>query len=865
MPDPPISEDQQYIDELNEQTVEYYYEGKYQLAQHASNIALQEAENCLGKNTARYASALYNTTIFLDMDGKNEEAIERFQTVKDIEEQLGVDADELSLTYNVIGYAYRTLGDYHNALTYLNQAIQLRTEASLTDTTLAAFMSDKALCLEYLGLLDSAKVVNKACLELIDQLEEKEHLFVQQVALYCYQNLAAIALEENMEDDSIEPFLRQAERITQQYNPSQKTYYTYELWSRLKLREADCIEAHWHANEAVFFLEEELGDLTKDVKLGQLYTLKALIYQQEGELEKSLDCHQRALDAIKVQFAATSIDEIEELELEQFINKLHAIEVLVAKARTLKLNHQLEAAYETYQLATELIPATRRSYKETGSKYQLAQSMVPVYEEAISLALELFNKTQKKSYKEAAFALSESNKAVLLLEDMQHEIAKNKTFDLPESLLQKEENIRHQINSLERQIYTLHNDTKAGNKELGDLNNQLLHYREQYNNELKKELSQYPKYWSLRYDIPNLSIEQIQKDILSDDKTALLEFFVGQKSIYLFYIDREEFTIQTISKTPEIKTAIDELKNIVSNSPNNITVPLKAQHQAFSELSYFLYQVLLEETLSFGQEDLERLIIIPDDKLYDIPMDILLTCLPSSTDTTYALAKNDYLFEDFALSYHYSCHLFGFNQEKVKKKGKFVGLAPSFSPAQKLLPLKYAKQEVQEIATLLKGTAIFGENVTIQCLKNNADSAHILHLATHAEQDQAHGKLNKIFLYDTVLTNYDLEDIQFNTALVVLSACNTGSGKILNSEGAMTLARSIIRSGSPSVLATSWQIEDKTSKEIMLNFYKNIKNGMTIDKALQAAKKQYLSNFHDKQHPFYWASFQQYGRSDAIY
>jgi len=102
--------------------------------------------------------------------------------------------------------------------------------------------------------------------------------------------------------------------------------------------------------------------------------------------------------------------------------------------------------------------------------------------------------------------------------------------------------------------------------------------------------------------------------------------------------------------------------------------------------------------------------------------------------------------------------------------------------------------------------------------------------------------------------------------LVVLSACETGYGKFQQGEGVMSLARSFMYAGVPSMLVSMWQVNDASTSAIMQLFYKNLAKGMDKAEALQQAKLKYIRQVanNNAAHPAYWASFVQLGDSRPI-
>ncbi|MDO8899257.1 MAG: CHAT domain-containing protein, partial [Bacteroidales bacterium] len=113
---------------------------------------------------------------------------------------------------------------------------------------------------------------------------------------------------------------------------------------------------------------------------------------------------------------------------------------------------------------------------------------------------------------------------------------------------------------------------------------------------------------------------------------------------------------------------------------------------------------------------------------------------------------------------------------------------------------------------------------------------------------------------DYELDTYELYSLQLDASLVVLSACNTGSGQLRYGEGIMSLTRGFFYAGVPSIVMTSWEINDNSGALLMEYFYKYLKDGMPKDIALQKAKLDYLEQSNQlKSHPFFWAAYMVIG------
>ncbi|BBD70199.1 TPR repeat-containing protein [Nostoc commune NIES-4072] len=184
-----------------------------------------------------------------------------------------------------------------------------------------------------------------------------------------------------------------------------------------------------------------------------------------------------------------------------------------------------------------------------------------------------------------------------------------------------------------------------------------------------------------------------------------------------------------------------------------------------------------------------------------------------------------------------------------------VVLEPGQSPEQ-LKDLPWAKKEAQDIASLLKTDAITGKQATKAAIVKKMPSARIIHLATHGLLDDNRGLGSAIALAPSgndngLLTAEEILNLKLNADLVVLSACDTGRGRITG-DGVIGLSRSLISAGVPSVIVSLWAVDDNSTSFLMTEFYKNLQQ--KLDKAT-ALRKAMLTTMQKYPEPKYWAAF----------
>nr|WP_238567225.1 CHAT domain-containing protein [Jejuia pallidilutea] len=119
---------------------------------------------------------------------------------------------------------------------------------------------------------------------------------------------------------------------------------------------------------------------------------------------------------------------------------------------------------------------------------------------------------------------------------------------------------------------------------------------------------------------------------------------------------------------------------------------------------------------------------------------------------------------------------------------------------------------------------------------------------------------------DNSLYTYEIYNESLNSNLAILTACETGKPTYQSGEGMISLAHAFNYAGSESILTSLWEIDEKSSSEIIKFFYQNIKKGLPKDKALQQAKLSYINKANGRTlHPQYWAGLVLIGDTTPIH
>jgi LPXTG-motif cell wall-anchored protein len=190
-----------------------------------------------------------------------------------------------------------------------------------------------------------------------------------------------------------------------------------------------------------------------------------------------------------------------------------------------------------------------------------------------------------------------------------------------------------------------------------------------------------------------------------------------------------------------------------------------------------------------------------------------------------------------------------------------------------LSPLPAVEEEIKSLSVNFRGQFLYGESANERIFKEQASKYSVLHLAMHGLLNQDFPMLSSLAfsedmdrLEDNFLQAYEIAQLHLNSDLVVLSACETGFGKFRQGEGIMSLARSFMYAGVPSLVVSLWQVNDHSTSVIMKYFYANLTKGMTKAAALRQAKLDYIKTVGDggAAHPAFWAAFIQLGDSRPL-
>jgi CHAT domain-containing protein len=614
------------------------------------------------------------------------------------------------------------------------------------------------------------------------------------------------------------------------------------------------------------------------------YQIMGDYYRTTKDYRKALTYYQKALvsgsktfNESKIQVNPTMNDI--SLNLWQLRLLQSKAEALVNLANEEKVKNEkikyLSFSLNTINLAIEMTNSIRVDYQDVETRLVFNEKQKNVFVAALETALKLYDLSGERSYLYLAYQTTQQCKA----NELKYEIAKNKSYsdnEIPDSLRNIENKLQQDIAAYANLVRNEQALAKPDTAKIAFWKDQQFDLNRELEKSIEQTEKKYPRFIDKIKRGNIIGIETIQANLKPDD--SLIEYLFSEKDekggrkLYEFVITPKDLICHTELIDSTMSANFSLLKDRLLNQTtkgNSL-----ANYNQLNQLLFDAYHILIQplEKHFAGKQ----LIIIPDDDISYLPFDAFLTSL-NLKKMRINYAELSYLISDYSISYAYSTNTLWNNQLKSQIRPRVVGLAPDYSnlvlaDGKKYSALKSNTREIESILNNFDGTVLKAGEATINNFKLNLNSGAVLHLAMHAELDTLHsGSSSLIFTPDIKnagnyrLYNYEIGQMNINSPMVVLSACNTGSGKLYSGEGLMSLARNFVLAGVPSVIETLWPIEDIAGSKIMGSFYKYLSQGKPKNVALRQAKLDYINttspSFVD---PRFWAAYTLIGDVSPI-
>lgn len=753
----------------------------------------------------------------------------------------------VGIVYNNIGLMYFNKNEYSKSLNYFNKAMDIALgKTGVTNEVLANIYNNLGDVYRKLKKYKLANTYFIKVLTIYDTLYDNTSLEIA----FIYNNIANLYKDRGNYNRAID-------------------YY----------------------NKSIVIRKKILGE--KHDKIAQIYQNLGIIYVYKQEYTAALKLFQKAIIANTYEFDNLNIYSNPE-NPSSVISKIELLETLIYKSETILKRYTgcvsncdsiLMHAIQTYDLAIKISDYIRLEYQAEQSRLLLNSKTQQIYLLALKY---LTTNGRNPFYIQKSHEYIERSKNYHLLTQLSDLRAK-RVGGVPRSIIDKEKELKSLIEIYQLKLYQADaSDTVS----ITRYKRKIFHLSKEFEAVLSNLEKDYPKYFGLKYDFKIPIIKKFQEEL--KDNQALINYYYDDQYINTCVITKDSFML--------IKDTLEE------SFVNNINKYIKSINliniRESYEYAHSLYCTLLGPIQNYIKHK-EELIIIPCGVLYYLPFEALITKPVINLDTP----KASYLIHNYNIKYHYSATLW-LNSVKEATvdflnnnyKYEFIGFAPVFlnndvkynylkrlnlnddvlrysEKHYTLDPLPYSGEEVVSISNMFNNhgarTKLFLMNAaTEENFKINVSNAKFVHLATHGFINHLNPSLSGLIFYDhyndtTENTNSnnqavsiandgilylnELYNLNINADLVILSACESGSGKLEKTEGVMSMTRGLLYSGVKNIVISLFKVPDKQTKNLMFEFYQNIISGSSYSEALRMAKIKLINS--NNSFPKFWSSF----------
>ena len=600
------------------------------------------------------------------------------------------------------------------------------------------------------------------------------------------------------------------------------------------------------------------------------------IYYEKGDYQKALFFLQKSLIENTFDFNDTNPEITPPANAKNIIDIHFRLSVLY-KAKVYsklweKKRHKkyYQLALKNYKIFDKAITKNRRERPYRSDQLEL----IRLYPYALGDATVLCMNNQDF---EQAFQFSEKSKSAVLYEQIS-ESAARKYANIPQKLLDYERKLKSDMSYYQQELHKLLSLKEEGKnkpsviQKNNNFRNKLYRLDQKLTMLIKQFEGNYPDYYNLKYHDKKVSINDAQEKLL-DHQSAAISYVFSETHLAILAINKDRYQFKLVDlKSHNIKRLLERLKDKIS------TVGSRFEEDAFN-----LYQILLAPVESIFKNK-KKLLIIPSGTLSKIPFEVLLDKMPANSSSSL-----DYLIKKYSIQYYPTLSL-AVNAIQKNKAQNFNQELTAFMPVfdhnrnnlEKLrassigfmgnkLDLDTLKTSDQTLCKLdslfqqknLTINAFVRENAKEATLKSQKIKSKFLLFFTHSFADEDPNS-SCIALYpeqnqvgqkeDGNLFIQEIFNLDIQSDLVILTSCQSGTGQEFKGEGILSLGRSFMFCGTPNVMQSLWKIQEKSSSEFLVTFFRlylSQKNS-TYAQALKKTKLELLKDPVYK-HPYYWS------------
>jgi len=615
---------------------------------------------------------------------------------------------------------------------------------------------------------------------------------------------------------------------------------------------------------------------------------KALALERTGRLNESLAVYDQVIKNSLVREINYTSSILPYIRIDEILSHDNLIDGMVGKGNALlKLAENsnnksdiIKNSLAHYEKAAEIFNMQIKTIQTESDKLMYNELKTNIYENIFRCSVQLYylskNIDDKNKYLLKALNACDNSKMNVLTQLMQENLLK-KSLSVPDSIVNYEHLLAQEVNVLNKLIKDEYANPRPNKNAINNWQLLLVKKMTQIDELENKCETLIPEYKRQKYEMLQLtSFERIYNSIPKG--STVIEYMILKDSLYAFIIEKDKICLKSVPT--------DSIENMVFTFRNKLCDNIDKEFSSKSFKDYIfitnaIYNKLIQSFKNYISYN--EILIIPDKFLSYIPFDALVT-------DTFVPAQVDYGLLPFTLhrytfSYAYSFKLSALQNEKTAPICKgVIAFAPKYGNNineafkrsadiyEKLLPISGAVDEAKTVTKTVGGRKFIGKKADKNEFKKHMRDSKILHLAMHTIIDDSNPQYSKLAFSprkdstnDGLMNVYELYNYHMLTPLVVLSACNTGYGKLMQGEGLYSLSRGFIYADCPALVMTLWSIADKSSSRLMHYFYSQLRNENNINFSLRVAKRYYIQNSDSRMsHPYYWAGYIASGKRDPI-
>lgn len=763
-------------------------------------------------------------------------AITAYKEAISIFEKLHEVGDAITYCYKNIAQPFLRRDDFPKAIFYLESALKTDTSG----TYLASIYSQLANCYHY---QNNEKLVMEYCQKgfATPILTGKDKANLQATVYTAY-------LAEGRPDEAIK-MLKEA----LDFYPKEERYANNRLRSLTALGNIYYSKGLIPLSEKMFKDAEAEGKIyypKKSREMAKLYVEWGDLQKKQGKNNQAMLYYQKALTHAWPNFNSLDINanpvgQYPPIELWAMYAASRKAALLTAPKNVTPAD-RLNAA-DCFDLAFAVAAQLRKVYDRDETKLYFQQNNYNLRVEAIKNLWAIHaneSDSQKGKNLYRIFDIFETERAATLRDALVRFNALNQS-GLPDSLQQQEENERRGVAELRN---LLDNAKIAGDTALIRRHTaRILTQQRKYDALLYRLEKQYPKLVEYNHADDFTAALDLQKNI--SDSSVILSWFDSGDRYYCVVLSQKNAAGFVVEKDSIVNHALNDYLQLLINPDLQASSPDTYYAAARKLCLYFLPDEICA--------NYQSITIIPDGQLSYVPFEALLT-----KDYKGKYANAPYVLAAHNIRYAWAASLLNDTRSEKASSDGMLFMAPFEGFSRDNFPQLPSSKE--ENPAQMSAQSFVNTSGSTTAFLKNAKAYNIIHLATHAHADETGG--SKIEFADRSISADEIYNYHFNASLVSLSACETGVGKYYSGEGVMSLARAFAYAGAQSLVASLWQVNDRSTASIFKSFYEQISAGKTKSASLRSAKLAYLQSDISEaaKTPWHWAAFTLLGKDDII-